>query len=277
MTARGTGAPFRGRSGALTAFSKTGSACDASSVRQLPHGPLPSAAESVCTVSPVSACPSARRPARLRHPAHRDQRRPARPDGYPPPQSDQHDHGRLYPRRPGHPTGSDQPHGQAPEATARSGLISTDRPVDVTRRCQKPQAIHRPGASSLFKLRAPCRIRTDDLRFTSGVGSVIKGVGSGWVVLFLQVSTTQPDSGYCFRGLMFRRPLTHRARRKRFGTAGFEPTTSSSRSQPRSSPKQPQRPENPAPSLPAIGAANPIRATNRSASLVSTPTPGELG
>lgn len=76
--------------------------------------------------------PSARRPARLRHPAHRGRRRSSRADGDPRPQPDQHDHGRLHPRRPGHPTRSDQPHGPTPETAARPRLITaegrSDRP-----------------------------------------------------------------------------------------------------------------------------------------------------
>ena len=60
-----------------------------------------------------------------RHPPHGGRSRAPRRDGDPRAQPDQHHHGRLHARRPGHPARSHQPHGPAAQEAARS---ASDRP-----------------------------------------------------------------------------------------------------------------------------------------------------
>lgn len=84
-------------------------------------------------------------------------------DGDPRPRPDQQHDGRLHARAVRHTARGHQPHGPPAQAPHRPGVNAR---IHVTPERRTPRTVPSAGAFALFKTRAPCRIRTDDLRFT---------------------------------------------------------------------------------------------------------------
>lgn len=91
-----------------------------------PHRPPGRAAERLSLLHPHRRLrrhpsrPAARRPARHGHPPPSGRSRVPRRDGDPRAQSDQHHHGRLHARRPGHAARGHESHGSAAQEASRS-------------------------------------------------------------------------------------------------------------------------------------------------------------